>query len=135
MPTEPSSMTELFGEPIYTFTRAQALKDGYQVDVSATAREAGLKFPVFLTRTVWAKYVEVPPGVTCQDEKGRLWDVVWMLRHGIHTGPKDRSTILFKLHVRNDNRKAKLVTLKATVGPLDAYQPEPAITVMLPEED
>jgi hypothetical protein len=82
---------------IYAYTRAQALADGEQVDVSTTATEAGIKFPVFLTRAVWEAYVVVPPGVRCQDEKGRLWDIVWMLRHGIRKGP-NASRLAFALY-------------------------------------
>ena len=42
-----------FGEVIYSYTRAQAVADGVQVEVTKTAQEAGIKFPVFLTRTVF----------------------------------------------------------------------------------
>ena len=50
------------------------------IDVSATGREAGFKYPVTLTAAAWAKCVAVPAGVLCQDEPGRLWDVLTMLR-------------------------------------------------------
>ena len=33
-----------------------------------------------MTRPVWGQYVEVPEGVSCQDEAGRLWDILWMFR-------------------------------------------------------
>jgi hypothetical protein len=69
-----------FGPVIYSYTRAQAVADGVQVEVTKTAKEAGIKFPVFLTRTVFDSFVTVPEGVTGQDEAGRLWDIVWMLR-------------------------------------------------------
>jgi hypothetical protein len=62
---------------IHSYTRADALRDGVLVDVSATAREAGLRHPVALTRAAWERCVTVPPGVLCQDEAGRLWDVLW----------------------------------------------------------
>ena len=39
------------------------------------------------------------------------------------------------LYVRNDNRRAKLVKLIAQCGPLDIDDPQPAITVMMPDED
>ena len=39
------------------------------------------------------------------------------------------------LYVRNDNRAARLVKLIATCGPLDIDDPQPAITVMMPDED
>src|SRR5436305_775637 len=68
---------------IHRYTRADALRDGVLIDVSATAREAGIRWPVALTRTVWERCVRVPPGVVCQDEAGRLWDVLFLLRLAI----------------------------------------------------
>lgn len=125
-------LTELFGEPISVYTRAQAIEDGVLVDVSETAREAGLKYPAAITRAAWAKYVEVPRGVEGQDEPGRLWDIVHMLRVAIARGVGG-SVIRYPLYVRNDNRRPRLVTLKAICGPGDSA--EPTITIMLPEED
>src|SRR5262252_6006686 len=72
-----------FGGVIYAYTRAQAVADGVQVEVTKTAQEAGIKFPMFLTRAVYDAYVIVPPDVTGQDEAGRLWDIVWMTRFAI----------------------------------------------------
>ena len=63
---------EPFGPVIYSYSRAQAVADGVQVEVSKVAAEAGIRFPVFITRTVFDAFVTVPPGVTCQDEAGRL---------------------------------------------------------------
>jgi len=68
------------------------LADGVQVDVTKTAQEAGIKFPLFLTRTVYDAYVTVPPDVTGQDEAGRLWDVVWMTRFAILRARPDVET-------------------------------------------
>jgi hypothetical protein len=122
-------------EIIYAYTRAQAIADGELVDVSETAREAGIRFPVAVTRAVWVKYVQVPQGVTCQDERGRLWDIIWMFRCAAARFAGD--TLLFKLYVRNHNRerltRQDLVTLKAICGPGD--DAEPVITIMLPDED
>ena len=126
---------DFYGKCHLRYTRKQALEDGFQVDVSTTAREAGIRFPVFLTRSVYDAYVAVPPDVTGQDEAGRLWDVVWMTRFAIKQSPDGCDRIPVLLHVRNDNRSAKPVTLVATCGPLDMDDPEPAITVMLPNED
>ena len=44
-------------ELIYSYTRKQAIEDGVLVDVSSTAQEAGINFPVALTSTVWEIYV------------------------------------------------------------------------------
>ena len=124
-----------FGEVIYSYTRSQAIADGAQIEVSKTAQEAGIRFPVFLTRAVYDVYVAVPPGVTCQDEAGRLWDLVWMLRFAIHRARPGVERIPVAFYVRNDNRAARLVKLIATCGPLDIDDPQPAITILLPGED
>lgn len=119
---------------IHRYNRADAIRDGVLIDVSETAGEAGFRFPVALTRAVWEQCVSVPPGVVCQDETGRLWDVLWMLRLAI-TRSDGGSELRFALHVRNDNRDGipPLVKLKAICGPGD--DAEPVLTVMLPEED
>ena len=119
-------------EVIFAYTRAEAIADGVLVDVTELAKEAGFKFPVALTSTVYEAFVRVPEGVSGQDETGRLWDILNMLRFGAARS-KGESEILFKLYVRNDNRKAKLVTLKSVCGPND--DASPCITVMMPDED
>lgn len=124
-----------FGEIVYAYTRSQAVADGVQVDVTKTAQEAGIKFPVFLTRTVFDAYVAVPPNVTGQDEAGRLWDIVWMTRFAILRSRANTDRVPVALYVRNDNHAAKLVKLIAQCGPLDINDPSPAITVMMPDED
>ena len=126
---------EPFGRVIYSYTRSQAVADGVQVEVTKTAKEAGISFPVFLTRTVFDAYVAVPPNVSGQDEAGRLWDVVWMLRFAIMRCRSGQDRVPVALYVRNDNTRAKLVKLIAQCGPLDMDDPQPAITVMMPDED
>ena len=70
-----------FDPVIFAYTRAQAIEDGVLVDVSDTAREAGFKIPVALSRSVWDRLVALPEGYRgFQDERGRLWDVLWMAR-------------------------------------------------------
>ena len=124
-----------FGPVVYTYTRAQAVADGVQVEVTKTAQEAGIKFPMFLTRAVWDAYVAVPPDVTAQDEAGRLWDVVWMTRFAIIRSHGHTDRLPVALYVRNDNQRSRLVKLVATCGPVDFEDPAPAITVMLFDED
>jgi Family of unknown function (DUF6573) len=123
------------GPVIYTYTRSQAIADGFQVEVSKVAREAGVTLPVFLTRAVYDNYVTVPPGVTAQDEAGRLWDIVWMLRFAIRKAQPNQTRVPVALYVRNDNQRARLIKLIATCGPLDIDDAQPAITVMSPDED
>ena len=126
---------------VYSYTRSQAIADGLQIEVTKTAAEAGICFPVFITRGVYDQYVAVPVDgrgqpLTGQDEAGRLWDVVWMLRFAIIRSKPGDSRMIFALYVRNsDSHPARLVKLIATAGAVDIDDPRPAITVMLPEED
>ncbi len=135
MNTHPHDLTEIFGQPIYTYTRAQAVADGLQVEVTKTAQEAGIRFPMFITRAVYDAYVTVPPGVTGQDEAGRLWDLVWMTRFAIIRSRPGVDRLPVALYVRNDNVRSRLVKLVAVCGPLDFDNPAPAITLMMPDED
>jgi hypothetical protein len=124
-----------FGPVIYAYCRAQAVADGMQIEVTKTAQEAGIRFPVFLTRAVYEAYVAVPPGVAGQDEAGRLWDILWMTRMAILRARPGCDRLPVTLYVRNNDRAPKLVKLITACGPLDIDDPQPAITVMLPEED
>ena len=56
---EPGNPTA-FAPVIFAYTRAQAIDDGILVDVSETAREAGFKIPVAVTRTVWNRLIALP---------------------------------------------------------------------------
>lgn len=124
-------MTEEF-DLIHRYTRAQALADGILIDVTLTAREAGLKYPVAVTRAVFEQYVRVPEGVAAQDEAGRTWDILWMLRFAVARAPEG-DMLLFALFVRNDDTEPRPVKLKAICHPGD--EGEPVITVLLPHED
>lgn len=134
-PKQVETVESIFGKPIYTYTRAQALADGFQVEVTETAREAGIRFRTFINRSVYDAYVKVPPGVRMQDEAGRLWDVLWMTANAMRKAAPNVQRIAVPLYVRNTNGAAKLITLAAMVGPLDMDNPEPAITIMLHDED
>ena len=121
---------------IHTYTRAQAVADGFQIEVTKTAEEAGIRFPVFITRNVFEQCVAVPAGVSCQDEAGRLWDIVWMLRFAILRARPGADRIPVALYVRNsDHERPRLTKLVAVCSALDIDDASPAITVMLPEED
>ena len=134
-PAQPSSHETLIGGILDALNHAKAIAEGLQVDVTNTARKAGILFPVFLTRAVFNACVAVPAGVLGQDEASRLWEVVRMTRlailrsHG-HTG---RMTVA--LYVRNDNHTVRLVKLIAVCSALALNDPQQAITVMTVDED
>ncbi len=126
--------TQLFQpeDIIDVYSRAQAIEDGVLVDVSETAKEAGIKFSTAMTRTVWEGIVE-PDEIAKshgESEQGRLWDVLWMLRVACKT--HFGSIIHYKLIATKQGKQHK-VELKAICGPGDTL--EPVITIMLPDED
>lgn len=144
---------------IFTYTRAQAIEDGVLIDVSDTAVEAGIVYPVAVTVRVWEELIVPAPVLRerfCQSEKGRLWDVFWMLRSAVfgRVKPVERyqdglnDVIHFQVYAQMlvqrqkvvkgkvidyKRRELQLITLKAVCGPGDHM--EPVITIMMPDED
>ena len=136
---EGNTMTEVFGDPIHIYTRAQALEDGFLVDVTETAKEAGFRVPVALTRAAWADCVEWSEKdtqrQTYQDQAGRLWDVLWMAINAARRNTQ-RESFQFQLYrVPRGGRsmRPRLTRLVCKIGPGDSG--EPVITIMLPGED
>jgi len=141
-----NSPENIFGPVIHAYTRAEAIADGVLVDVSAIAREAGIRFPTAVTAAVHARYVQVPDELKgLQDEAGRAWDLVWMAAVAIRSGKLNGDQGTFELIVAmpegadwqpNEKRhghQQRLVMLKAVCGPND--DGSPCITVMLMGED
>ena len=127
-----SPMTEFFGPPISVYTREQALEDGVLVDVSETAREAGIIYPVAVTQRLWADYITPddrsrPYG---QSEQGRLWDVLFLLAIAARSGGE---AIHYRITFIMKERQRRTIQLRAVCGPGDDMTP--IITVMLPDED
>jgi hypothetical protein len=141
----------VFGEVIFSYTRAQAIADGVLIDLGTFSfragltvlQEVGIKFPVAITSAAYARTIqedgaELPP---CQDLSGRMFDVVNMLSWAIRRGAGG-SEIRYRVHVVNwihrqgariNATKHEDIILKAICGPGD--DAEPVITIMLPEED
>ena len=117
---------------LFAYGRREAIRDGQLIDVSDAAEQAGYLMAVAMTRAVWRRYVQVPPGVGWQEEQARLSEMLWVLRRTIEAKRPADCILRFQWHVRNDNGKAKAVTLKAVCGPDDDLQP--VITIMLPGE-
>ena len=124
---------------ISSYSRAQAIEDGMLVDVSETAREAGFKVPVAMTAAAWADCVEWTAADNerkghCQDEAGRLWDVVYMARLAAQRQAcSDLLYSLYRVPREGKAMRARLVQLRMTIGPGDTAAP--VITIMTPTED
>jgi len=117
---------------ISEYTRAQAIADGVLVDVTQDARKAGFRCPVALTKAVWDLCVALSPAAkrACNDEPGRLWDVLWMMRCAVRRAPEPEH--VFALRCVTTSLRPSHVALRSVIGPGD--DGEPVITVMLPDE-
>lgn len=129
-----ASMTELFGEAIHTYTRAQAIEDGVLVDLRAVAPDVcALHYsaPVACTAAVWAiidKAVKNPRW--CNDVPGVVHDMLWMSR--VSGARLDGFTKIFRVIIRGAGRRSTF-TFKLAASPDE--NGVPCLTVMLPEED
>ena len=130
----------LFGDLIYSYTRAQAIEDGVLIDATEMAKQAGFQWPVALTAAVWADCVVWSDAdnerQAYQDQSGRLWDVLFMACYAIRTAKNGDQQLPFDLYCIPRNgcaTKSQRLTLKLILGPGD--DSEPVITIMLPEED
>ena len=118
---------------IFSYSRKQAIEDGVLIDVTPMAKEAGIRYPVALTETLWNKYIvpdEEGRQKYGQSEDGRLWDVLWIFRT---MASRTKGNILFFQVLFVLDSQQKFVDLKAVCGPGDT--PDPVITIMLPDED
>ena len=140
-PTTPEHQTEW--PVIHAYTRAEALADGVLVDVTSTGREAGFKVPTAVTAAVFDECIEwtesdAEQSSTHQDQKGRLWDVVYLAAFTARTlvtrGVR-QNQVIFQLDVvpRPGRTHPRRRTLKLVIGPGDNH--EPVATIMLPYED
>lgn len=125
-----SSLQEIFGDVISSYSRAQAIEDGVLVDVTewASAEKGfigGFRCPVAVTRSVWGDIERCPP---LQDVRGRAHDLLWMASLAARRGG---SETLFSLIMQVGRSKRR--TYKMVAGPGDAG--EMVITIMQPEED
>ena len=52
-PTDPT-LTEIFGDPVSVYTRAQALEDGDLIDLTDWGKQTHIRHPIAITRAFWA---------------------------------------------------------------------------------
>ncbi len=152
-----STIEDVFGPVISSYTRREAIEDGILVQLSGPGyqgdqwvpdmvAEVGIRHPVAMTTTAFVQCVSPIDGegeklAPCQDSKGRLWDVLWMLRCAIRSN-LNGSELRYTLHVvpnvtesyaKDYPPKPRKTQLKAICGPGD--DAEPVLTIMLPDED
>lgn len=139
---------DVFGEVISSYSRAEALADGVLIDVTETAKEAGIVYPVAISQGLWGEYIEVPESLKgIQDLQGRLWDVLTMFRFSAKTTKMADDGVvesqrcghqtmffktIFQMPSTRGTPKMETVSIKSICGPGD--NAEPVLTFMLPEE-
>lgn len=129
---------DLFGEPISSYSRAQAIEDGQLVDVSEQASSktgflGGFNIPVAVTDSVWAAIEAIPLTArhSCDDVGGRLHDVLFTARMAANRARgADRVDFIVILPTRGSRIRNR--TLRMTIGGDD--QGLPCITIGFPED-
>lgn len=130
-------------EVISSYSREQALEDGFLVDVSDAASEYGIRLPVALTSAVYADCVAWnatdSKRQTYQDQSGRLRDVVCMAAMRMRVAKarnENADTVCYRVcRVPRGGRatRPRDVTLKMVICAGD--DGAPVITIMQPNED
>ncbi len=116
-----------FGEPVFSYTRAQAIQDGVLADLTPVeSMKQHWKFPIACTSAVWS-IIEQALKREGQDLCGICHDISTMAKCGFKREPGSNITY-FKVFIAGGEH-----TLKLNIGPGDT--PEPVLTLMLPNED
>lgn len=117
-------------EVIFSYSRKQAIEDGVLVDLTSLARDAGIKFPVAVTRAVFELLNHI--SVQGQDFVGRAWDMLMIFRLEAKRSHEDM--IHFSpLFLMKEGKNPEPLHLWAKCGPGDGM--EPVITIMKEGED
>lgn len=129
-------MREIFGEPIHTYTRAQAIADGVLVDLMqgdlAEICRRYYKLPIACTAAVDALItVAIKDKFAGMDYAGILTEILHMSRVYGDLRPKS-SVVDFRIAIRGTGRR-RYHDFKLHIGPGDNM--EPVITLMMFNED
>jgi hypothetical protein len=126
-------------EVLSVYSRAQAIEDGVLVDLCQgefgdLVKEAGFKFPVACTAEVFADCINLTDAAkrAGNDIKGRLWDVLWMLKSAIRRA-QGGDRINFTVRVVRERVRPTPTQLVAVCGPGDDQ--EPVITIQYVGQD
>ncbi len=125
-PNDADLTREIFGDLIYSYSRAQALADGVLVDVSERARCHGIKYPTACTAGVLAliEAIEKPHPTLRQVQVLGRTDAVLVAMLAAIRQARGTDRVTFQ---------ALGAALWAQCGPGDTA--EPVITIMMQGED
>ena len=121
--TKTDGSESLFGEVIFSYTRAQAIADRALIDVTPTAAEAGFRFPMAVTGGLMAAIETIPQQYSHEDIQGRLWDVLLMASLSARRAKPGCSRIAFEVILHIEGTRKKYQTLILDIGPGDTPEP------------
>jgi len=127
-------MNQLYGNVIYSYSRADAINDGVLVDLSAICPEECrlYRYPVACTAAVWSLVEQATTNRKYYNSiAGVVGDILYMSQRGIVARP-DEQTAIFRVIITGTGRRSTH-TLKAICGPGDDMVP--VVTIMLEHED
>lgn len=129
---------------IHTYTKEQALDDGYLADVTEKSKEIGYKIPVTITKGVYDLVYNFSKELkNFQDPDGRLQDILFMsmlaLKKELHQSKKEDKEpeylIAFKVIMVKGFYKTNPIRLKKdTVKLWLIFTEHEGFTIMYPEE-
>lgn len=127
----------LFGEVIASYTRKEALADGFQVDASigdlAEVTRQHFKFPCYITQGLWAIMDRATANRRHMNDLRGIWhDVCYLGRQAIRFS-RDPSVVTFRCLIKGAGRQS-LYTIRVECGPVDIDDPRPALTFGMPED-
>lgn len=113
---------------VFSYTRADALEDGQQINISNISNEAGFKFPVFITNSVNSIIEEsLQFG---NDWHGVMWDILTILRIEIKNQRSQNNQIHFTVLIKNSQKALNKENFVCEVGPYDFDNPTLTLTIM-----
>ncbi len=115
----------IFGELISSYTRAQAIEDGGQFDVTHDKGAAVYNTAVYVTSALHAE-LKRGQGKDAETYSARLWDVCYMVAHG--------RKLSNSAHESDVKVGARRLTVRGEAGPVDIDDPRPAITLGFPSD-
>jgi hypothetical protein len=125
---------------IFEYNWDHAVDDGVFVDLSETNeyKESGINCPLAVTNNLFFTHINPSEELEAQGQslQGRLWDVFTMFRIAARKS-QGHDSITFNVIFRNNPKKenGENITLLAKIGARSSSNPEPVITIMLPEDN
>lgn len=117
---------------IDVYSRTEAIEDGLLVDLSSTARETGVPYPVAVTSTVYADCIGFPVDDSVIDEHERAVDLLTTVSAFIRMAKGERE-VMFEMPIFDQDGECQPINLKLVCGPGDMG--EPVLTIMTADED